>query len=136
MFSTAAQVVQHTPAKTRVACVDDDLRVRESFQSLLESAGYQPLIFDSAEALLGSGELDSIDCLVTDVRMPGMNGLELQRVVRQNRATLAIIFVSAHFDEAVRNVALAEGASVFIFKPFEGVQLLDAIRNAVDQARG
>lgn len=103
---------------------------------MLESAGYRPLMFDSAEAFLSSGELDNLDCLVTDVRMSGMNGLELQRVVRQTRATLPIIFVSAHFDDTVRNVALAEGASIFIFKPFEGTQLLDAIRDAVDRARG
>jgi FixJ family two-component response regulator len=116
--------------------VDDDLRVRESFESLLESAGYRPLMFESAEAFLGSGQLDSLDCLVTDVRMSGMNGLELQRAVRQQRPTLPVIFVSAHYDDTIRSVALAEGALVFITKPFEGTKLLDAIRSAVEKPAG
>lgn len=135
MFSVASQVVKDSPVETRVACVDDDLRVRESFESLLGSAGYRPLMFESAETFLSSGELDSLDCLVTDVRMAGMNGLELQRAVRQKRATLPIIFVSAHYDDAIRSIALAEGATVFITKPFEGTRLLDAIRNAVENLR-
>jgi FixJ family two-component response regulator len=110
-----------------VVAVDDDFQVRESIESLVESAGYTPLIFSSAEEFLASGKLTIAACLITDVRMPGMGGIELQRRIRVERPALPIIFITAHYDEGVRQRALGEGAAVFMYKPFGPADLLSAI---------
>src|SRR6202051_3819996 len=81
-----------------VAAVDDDFRIRESIASLLESAGYAPLVFSSAEEFLQSGSLTTATCVITDVRMSGMDGVELQRRIKLERPTLPVILISAHHD--------------------------------------
>jgi FixJ family two-component response regulator len=113
-----------------VVGVDDDFRVRESIESLVESAGYAPRVFASAEEFLQSGTLAGATCLIADVRMPGMDGIELQRRVRLERPELPVIFITAHYDEETRNRALNEGAVGFLCKPFDAVDLLEAIRGA------
>jgi FixJ family two-component response regulator len=118
-------------AKDLVVAVDDDFRVRESIESLVESAGYAPLMFSSAEEFLESGTLVGARCLITDVRMPGLNGIELQRRVRTMRPTLPVIFISAHNDDATRQLAFEEGAANFLYKPFDAGELLEAIRVAL-----
>src|SRR5579863_6978394 len=85
-----------------VAAVDDDFRIRESIASLLESAGYAPALFSSAEQFLGSGTLAAATCVITDVRMPGMDGIELQRRIRLERPTLPVILISAHHNAKIR----------------------------------
>jgi FixJ family two-component response regulator len=117
--------------KQFVVAVDDDFRVRESIQSLVESAGYAPLLFSSAEEFLDSGTLLGAMCLITDVRMPGINGIELQRRIRTERPKLPVIFISAHNDDETRQRALDEGAASFLYKPFDAEELLEAIRVAV-----
>jgi FixJ family two-component response regulator len=119
-------------AKHVVVAVDDDFRVRESIESLVESAGYTPLLFASAEEFLRSGNLADAVCLITDVRMPGMDGLELQRRVRLLRPELPVILISAHYDDETRTRALAQGAVTFLYKPFDAADLLGAIRPAMD----
>jgi FixJ family two-component response regulator len=114
-----------------VVGVDDDYRVRESIESLVESAGYATLLFSSPEAFLKSGKLGVATCLITDVRMPGMGGIELQRRIRLERPTLPVIFISAHNDEKTRRQALAGGAVAFLYKPFDAADLLDVIRTAL-----
>ncbi len=111
--------------------VDDDFRVRESIESLVESAGYATLLFASAEEFLKSGELAGATCLITDVRMPGMDGIELQRRIRIQRPALPVIFISAHNDEEIRQRALAGGAVDFLYKPFDAADLLEVIRTAL-----
>lgn len=111
--------------------VDDDYRVRESLASLLESAGYRSLMFGSAEDFLRSKHLRNADCLVTDLRMPVMDGLELARSIRAIRPGLPVIFISAHFEEGPRRVALEEGAVGFLYKPFATAELLELIRSAL-----
>jgi len=118
-------------AKHVVVAVDDDFRVRESIESLVESAGYAPLIFSSAEEFLQSGTLVGAMCLITDVRMPGINGIELQRRIRIERPKLPVIFISAHNDDETRQRALDEGAASFLYKPFDAGELLEAIRVAL-----
>ena len=118
-------------AQQFVVAVDDDFRVRESIESLVESAGYTPLIFPSAEAFLESGALIRAMCLITDVRMPGMNGIELQRRIRTERPELPVIFISAHNDDETRRRAFDEGAASFLYKPFDAGELLEAIRVAL-----
>ncbi|HVU46234.1 MAG TPA: response regulator [Terracidiphilus sp.] len=114
-----------------VVAVDDDFRVRESIESLLESAGFAPELFSSAEEFLRSGKLSIAACVITDVRMSGMDGLELQRRIRLERPTLPVIFISAHNDPETRTVAFNEGAVHFLQKPFDGADLLEKIRAAL-----
>ncbi|HWF47560.1 MAG TPA: response regulator [Bryobacteraceae bacterium] len=110
-----------------VVGVDDDFRVRESIESLMESAGYAPRVFGSGEEFLRSGALGGATCLITDVRMPGMDGIELQRRVRLERPKLPVIFITAHHDEQIRKRALDEGAVGVLYKPFDASDLLKAI---------
>jgi FixJ family two-component response regulator len=114
-----------------VVAVDDDFRVRESIQSLVESAGYAPQLFSSAEEFLNSGTLTIAACVVTDVRMPGMDGIELQRRIRLERPTLPVIFISAFDHSESRTTALNEGAINFLYKPFDAADLLENIRTAL-----
>jgi FixJ family two-component response regulator len=113
-----------------VATVDDDRRVRESVQSVLESAGYDAVTFESAEAFLESGVLSSVTCVIADVRLPGMDGTALQRRIRLERHQLPVILITAHDDDDVRQRALRDGAVAFLVKPFDGGDLLEHIARA------
>jgi FixJ family two-component response regulator len=117
-----------------VVGVDDDFRVRQAITSLVESAGYASLTFSSAEEFLQSGTLTGTSCLITDVRMSGMDGIELQRRARLVRPELPIIFISAHRDEGIQKQALDGGAVDFMFKPFDAADLLDVIDRALKQS--
>jgi FixJ family two-component response regulator len=117
-----------------VVGVDDDRCVLESIESLMASAGYVALLFSSAEEFLQSGTLASTSCVIADVRMPGMDGIELQRRVRVERPELPIIFVSAHYDDDVRRRALEGGAVEFLQKPLDPVNLLTTIGRALNRA--
>lgn len=118
-------------AKHIVIGVDDDFRVRESIESLVESAGYATLVFASAEEFLLSGKLGSATCLITDIRMPGMDGIELQRQIRLIRPELPVIFISAHYDDETRQRALEGGAVDFLCKPFDAADLLEVIQGVL-----
>jgi FixJ family two-component response regulator len=115
--------------------VDDDFRVRESIESLFESAGYAPAVFSSAEEFLNSGLLASAACVITDVRMPGMGGIELQRRIRTQRSGLPVIFISAHVNAETRQAALREGACEFLYKPFDAVELLRVVQSNLFESR-
>jgi FixJ family two-component response regulator len=117
-----------------VVAVDDDFRVRESLESLVESAGYEPVVFSSAEDFLQSGTLTAATCVITDVRMPGMDGIELQRRIRLVRPELPVIFISAHNSTETRQKAIDEGAVDFLYKPFNAADLLAAIQAALTKA--
>ena len=116
-----------------VAAVDDDRRVRESVRSVLESAGYEAMTFESAEAFLESGARLAVTCVTVDVRLPGIDGIELQRRVRRERPNLPVIFITAHDDDDVRQRALRGGAVAFMVKPFDGGELLGNIARATSQ---
>ena len=114
-----------------VVAVDDDFRVRESLESLIESAGYEPALFSSAEELLESGALTAAICVITDVRMPGMDGIELQRRIRLDHPTLPVVFITAQkSSDEIRQQALDEGAVNFLYKPFNAADLLELIHTA------
>jgi len=123
-----------SPAKHIVVGVDDDFRVRESIESLVESAGYTAFVFSSAEQFLQSGTLAAAICLVTDVRMPGMDGLELQRRVRLERPDLPVIFISAHYDDVTQRRAMDGGAIKFLRKPFDAVEFLGTVQMALSNS--
>ena len=118
-----------------VVAVEDDFRVRESLESLVASAGYEAVVFATAEEFLQSGALAAATCVITDVRMPGMDGIELQRRIKQQRPRLPVIFISAHNSIEIRQKALDEGAVDFLYKPFDAADLLAAIHTAIEQAR-
>jgi FixJ family two-component response regulator len=113
-----------------VATVDDDRRVRESVRSVLESAGYEALTFESAEMFLASGVLSSVTCVIADVRLPGIDGMELQRRIRLERSHLPVILITAHDDDDVQQQALRDGAAAFLLKPFDGGDLLEHVARA------
>jgi FixJ family two-component response regulator len=115
-----------------VGVVDDDESVRESISSLLRSAGYRSVLFPSAEAFLASDIIEDPDCLVLDVRMPGLSGLELQQRLFEVRRPKPIVFVTGHADNEVRDRALKQGASAFLNKPFSDEDLLGAIHSALN----
>src|ERR1700677_1513420 len=115
-----------------VGIVDDDESVRNSISSLLRSAGYRTLMFECAEAFLESERIGDADGLVLDVKMPGLSGIELQRRLREMDCSVPIIFVTAHADDALRELALAQGARAFFAKPFNDEALLSALGSAVD----
>jgi FixJ family two-component response regulator len=115
-------------SKPIVAVVDDDPRIRESLESLIESAGFKARLFPLAEDFLNGELLEEIDCLITDVRMPKMDGLELQRLVRLKRPELPVIFITAHHEDRIEQCAFAQGAAFFVRKPFDAGELLRAIR--------
>jgi FixJ family two-component response regulator len=116
-----------------VVLVDDDPRVRESLGDLLCVAGFVVRPYCSGEEALQAGNLDNAHCLVTDVRMQGMDGSELQRHVIAIQPDLPIIFVTAHHDDAVRRRVLRKGAFAFLYKPCDGEELLAVIANALKQ---
>jgi FixJ family two-component response regulator len=119
-----------------ISIVDDDESVREAIESLLKSVGYRVELFASAEAFLNPGSRQEAACLILDVRMPGMSGLELQGRLAASNHSIPIIFISAHSDENARARALAEGAIGFLQKPFSEEALLDAINTCLAIRRG
>jgi len=113
-----------------ISIVDDDPAVRDALLRLMDSAGLVAVAFDRAEAFLASPSLAATTCLILDVRMPGMDGLELQRRLVASNWTVPIIFISAHADAEVRARALQAGAVGFFEKPFSSTALLEAIAAA------
>jgi len=115
--------------------VDDDESVREALQSLLKSMGLRAEGFVSAEDFLHSAPLPDTTCLILDVRMPGMGGLELQRQLAADERRIPIIFITAHGDEDTRARALQAGAVDFLAKPFSEEALLTAVHVALEDGR-
>jgi CheY-like chemotaxis protein len=115
------------PTNSTISVVDDDTSVREALTGLLKSAGFHAEAFASAEEFLQSGQLARTACLILDVRMPGMGGLELQRRVVTGKHGVPVIFITAHGDEELRARALEAGAADYLYKPFSEKTLLDAI---------
>jgi FixJ family two-component response regulator len=122
-----------TQGKTKlVAIVDDDFSMRCALQSLLESAELPAQSFASAEEFLKTGQHRQIACLIADIRMPGMSGLELQAKLNAERCRIPIIFITAHGDEKMRLQALRAGAVEFMAKPFNDEALLESVRAALE----
>jgi FixJ family two-component response regulator len=116
-----------------IGVVDDDESVREALSSLIRSAGYGCVVFESAEAFLDSEDMRRTDCNVLDNCMPGLSGLELQRRLREMNYLVPIIFVTAQEDDEIRSQALEQGAVAFLSKPCGEEDLLGAIRAALPE---
>ena len=119
------------PSPNLVAIVDDDRSVQSALKDLMESAGLSAQCFGSAEEFLESDRRGETACLVSDVRMPGMSGLELQSKLKAEGSRLPIIFITAHGDAELRSRAMAAGAIEFLSKPFDDEVLLDKVRAAL-----
>jgi FixJ family two-component response regulator len=116
-----------------VAIVDDDDLMRNALQGLLKAAGLPARAFASAEEFLQSGEQHHTACLIADIRMPGMSGLDLQARLNAEQIRVPTIFMTAHGDERMRLQALRAGAVEFLAKPFDDEILLESVRAALAQ---
>src|SRR2546428_730300 len=114
-----------------ISVVDENDAVRESLSGLIRSVGFAVEDFPSAEKFLNSDHLNDTHCLILDVRMPGIGGLELQRRLVKSNRNIPIIFITAHGNEADRSQALRDGAVDYLFKPFSEQVLLNAINAAL-----
>ena len=116
-----------------VAVVDDDESFRGGLQRLLKSAGFPVRSFASAEDFLKSGRQHETGCLIADIRMPGMSGLDLQAKLNADHFPIPTIFISAHGDEKMRLQAMRGGAVKFFAKPFDDAILLESVRTALNR---
>jgi FixJ family two-component response regulator len=115
-----------------VAIVDDDDLMRTALQGLLKAAGLLAQAFPSAEDFLKSGQQHDTRCLITDIRMPGMSGLELQAQLNADHCRIPTIFITAHGDARMRMQAMRAGAVEFLAKPFDDEALLESVRAAME----
>jgi FixJ family two-component response regulator len=119
--------------KTRiVAIVDDDHSIRSALHGLLKAVGLPAQAYASAEEFLKTGQQRHAGCLIADIRMPGMSGLELQAHLNAEKCRIPIIFITAHGDEKMRMQALRAGAVEFMAKPFDDEALLERVRAALE----
>jgi FixJ family two-component response regulator len=116
-----------------ISIVDDDESLRDALKSLIDSVGFRSEVFDSGEEFLNSPVVSQTDCLITDVRMSGMSGLELQDRLKAANSSIPIVFISAHDDREARARALRAGAVDFLQKPFSEDSLLGAISAGLDK---
>src|ERR1700720_3360712 len=139
---TLSDVVEHEmrssvmpPVKPIVFVVDDDISVRESLELLIGTAGWHPELFASAQAFLDHPPASVPNCLVLDISLPGLNGLDLQKRVIAERPELPIIFITGHGDVPKTVQAMKAGAVEFLTKPFADDVLLDAVRHPLARSR-
>jgi FixJ family two-component response regulator len=118
-----------------IAIVDDDEALREALKSVMQASGFLTNTFASAEEFLDSSQRRNTTCLLLDVRLPGMNGIELQRRLLDSNSPFPIIFVTAHGDAAIRDLVMKAGAAGFLNKPVRSDALLKEINAALVKAK-
>ena len=123
------------PKKGNIYVVDDDEAVRDSLQWLLEGKDYRVRCFDSAESFLTRYDPREVACLLVDIRMPGISGLELQDRLIERKSPLPIVFITGHGDVPMAVTTMKKGAMDFIPKPFKEEELLSVVERMLDQAR-
>jgi FixJ family two-component response regulator len=116
-----------------VVIVDDDESVQLALRDLIESDGLPAICFGSAEQFLDSGARSKAACLIADIRMPGMSGLELQAKLKAERCRIPVIFITAHGDAEMRIHAMRQGAVEFLSKPFDDAVLLEVVHAALEK---
>jgi FixJ family two-component response regulator len=122
------------PDVPTVFIVDDDAGVRESLQELFESVGLHSQSFGTAQDFLAAGRGNGLSCLILDVRLPGISGLDLQHELRRGKISIPIIFLTAHADVPMSVKAMKSGAVEFLTKPFRHQDLLDAVQRSLTRA--
>ena len=123
------------PKKGNIYVVDDDEAVRDSLQWLLEGKDYRVRCFDSAESFLSRYDPREVACLLVDIRMPGISGLELQDRLIERKSPLPVVFITGHGDVPMAVTTMKKGAMDFIQKPFKEEELLSVVERMLDQAR-
>jgi FixJ family two-component response regulator len=134
MDSMTEGVIPMSHGNPIVFVIDDDISVRESLELLISNAGWQAEIFESAQEFLSRPRVFVPSCLVLDVRLPGLNGLELQKRVAVDRPDVPIIFITGHGDVPMSVQAMKAGAVEFLTKPFSDIALLGAIEEAINRS--
>ena len=132
--STSTRSLAGTPKVPLISIVDDDDSLRVALKSLLDSVGFRAEVFDSGEEFLNSPYVSKTDCLIADIRMPGMSGLELQDRLNAAKLSIPVVFISAHDDGEARTRGLRAGAVDFLKKPFSEDALLGAISAGLDKS--
>ena len=132
-FPTSRLAILTLVMNLLISIVDDDESVRQALKSLIDSVGFRAEVFGSGEEFLNSAYVLQTDCLIADVRMPGMNGLELQERLKRAGSPVPIVFISAHDDGEARDRGLRAGAIAFLQKPFSEDALLGAITESLDK---
>jgi FixJ family two-component response regulator len=130
--ATSAPMPQSTPV---VFVVDDDISVRESLELLIRSAGWEPRLFASGAEFLARSRVSAPSCLILDVSLPDINGLELQKQIAPDRLDMPIIFVTGYGDVPMSVRAMKAGAAEFLTKPFAEDAMLNAIEDAIERSR-
>jgi len=123
---------QSTSKRSLLSVVDDDEMLRESLPELLREFGFAARAFSSGQEFLSSNYVDETRCLILDVAMPEMSGLDLQQELKRRGQAIPIIFISGQKDEDVRKQAFRQGAVKFLYKPFSDSDLLEAVNAALD----
>lgn len=121
------------PSRPHIACVDDDEYVREALEGLLTAFGYSAETFATAEEFLSSGRVEQVSCLVTDLQLGGMSGVQLQRRLIELGTVIPTIIITAFGDERLQKQAIDDGAVGFLYKPITQRDLLSSIRVALDR---
>ena len=116
-----------------ICVIDDDESVRESLPDLIREFGFQVHVFSSAKEFLASESVDHAECLLLDIAMPGMTGLELQQDLERRQTDIPIIFITALADDKVRSAALRQGVAACLFKPFSDSELREALISALKE---
>ena len=116
-----------------ISIVDDDISIRKSLDRLIRSAGMEVLVFASAEEFLNSAQARRADCLILDIQLPGLSGIELLHYLKTQKCKVPIIFITAHgSDEQARSEAASDRTVAYLIKPFSGEELLDAVNVALE----
>jgi two-component system, LuxR family, response regulator FixJ len=120
------------PTRQTICIIDDDESVRRALRRLIQAVGWNAETFATAEEFLSYRAPSKPGCLILDVHLPGLSGLELQERLRLDRQAVAVVFITAYGEDHVREQALRAGAIAFLQKPFEEQALLDAVKRAMD----
>lgn len=122
--------------KNKIAVIDDDGSIRRSLARMLGAAGLEPLVYSSAKEFLDAAESASVSCVISDLKMPEVDGLDLQRALSTRLPHLSMVFITGHGDVPASVTAMKAGAVDFLEKPVRGSALLEAINRGVERSRG
>jgi FixJ family two-component response regulator len=130
-FAANSRKGRRVPAGPVISIIDDDASVRSTVVALVRSAGYEAQGFASAEEFLGCGTVESFACIITDIQMPGMSGIELKQHLTASQNAVPVIMITARHDRDLEGKALASGAACFLRKPFDADLLIGSVESAL-----
>jgi FixJ family two-component response regulator len=131
MFAVNLEKGRRVPAGPSISIIDDDESMRSAVVALVRSAGYEAQGFASAEDFLGCGTVKSFACIITDIQMPGMSGIELKQHLTASQCPVPVIMVTARHDHGLEERAIASGAACFLRKPFDADELIGCLEGAL-----